>query len=94
MKLKLSFLFHRRAHIADRKRLQVLKDFSLAAPLALDLEQLSDAIELLELYDWDAMKAALHFNNRALKDFDDAMLEEGDDPFGDLESDAMPGPSG
>ncbi|MCB0518488.1 MAG: hypothetical protein KDD27_06105 [Saprospiraceae bacterium] len=72
------------------RQIDALKDFSLAAPFALDPEQLSDALKLLERFNWDVQKAARHLANTQLMDFDDAMLEKGDDPF---ESNFPPGPS-
>lgn len=72
------------------KRLDMLVDFSLAAPSALDPEQLTDALVLLRRFGWDARKAARYVNDAILKGFDDAMLEKGDDPFG---PDIPPGPS-
>ena len=94
MIFSLRSLFRHKPPAAPQKQLQALKDFSLAAPLALDPEQLSNAIELLAHYHWDAGKAALHVNNRMVKGFDDAMMEKGDDPFDDLGSGPVPGPSG
>lgn len=82
--------FCRQSKVKTDKRLDMLVDFSLAAPSALDPEQLTDAIAQLRRFGWDAKKAARHVNNAQLMDFDDAMLEKGDNPFG---ADLPPGPS-
>ena len=72
------------------RRLNALIEFSLKMPQALDPEKLADAISQLKRFGWNAQKAALHVNNTQLKDFDDAMMDKGDDP---LEFDSPPGPS-
>lgn len=74
----------------NNRRVDALKDFSLAAPSALDTEQLTDVIAILGRFGWDAKKAARYVNDALLIDFDDALLEKGDDPFG---TDIPPGPS-
>lgn len=90
MAFKLPVLFRRKSRPQSDRCLAAVVNFSLAAPSALDPERLSDAIALLERFNWDAGKAALYVANTTANDFDDAMMEKGDDPFG---GDHAPGPS-
>ncbi|MBI1227769.1 MAG: hypothetical protein GC192_21220 [Bacteroidetes bacterium] len=71
-----------------------LKEFSLAAPYVLDPEHLMDAVALLEEFGWNAENAARHIGNRTMLDFDEAMMEKGDDPFGEAGENPFPGPAG
>ena len=87
------FLFGKPKVSGEEARLRTLMDFSIAAPYALDPENLSGAIGLLDRFGWDAEKAARHIRNETALSFDDAIREKGDDPFNMEGCDPVPGPS-
>lgn len=79
MKMRLPKLFGAKSSPAPDEKLEILKQFSIDAPLALDPEALFFALALLEKSGWKGKEAARLFNKRQMEAIDDAYLHE---PFG------------
>jgi len=77
--MKILPLFRAKSQPSPNEKLEILKQFCLNAPLALDPEALFYALALLEKSGWNGKKAARLFNKRQMEAIDDAYLHE---PFG------------